>query len=231
MFVHCNFFFSFKKKMVTLILMNEFQLQFCKKYIQKIKDNPIGDVVINTPNGMASNLTFSLIEKKLNKLQYASIYDFAIDFNDFLYDKIDCSEPNSPENFILNDFLEQFQKKIQNAPRNEKEFKASKIKKLSRVTKIIISIMEPKFQDENCEQSNGLPQMKSSLSFSSLIKQPELDELQKKIDQITDENVLIKVYQILRENIPDLQFGSEVTIDKTQINHKCLKSLKSLLLQ
>ena len=88
-------------------------------------------------------------------------------------------------------------------------------------------MMEPKYQLEKNEE---IPQMKSTSSFSSLIKQSELEELQKKIDQITDEKVLIKVYQILRENIPDFQFKTDVVIDKTQINQKCLRSLKSLLL-
>lgn len=208
--------------------MNDIQLEFCTKYLQKIKDSPFKDVVISSPSAN-NGLTFALIEEKLSNTQYSTIYDFAIDFNNFLYDKIDVCEINSPEYYILNDFLEQFQRKIQNAPRNEKELKAKKIRKLCNIIKIIIGMMEPKFQEEK-NQNEELPQMKSTSSFSSLIKQSELDELQKKIDQITDEKILIKVYQILRENIPDFQFETDVTIDKTQINQKCLRSLKSLLL-
>lgn len=209
--------------------MNDIQLEFCTKYLQKIKDSPFRDVVINLPTETKSNITFDLIEEKLNQMKYVSLYDFAIDFNNFLYDKLDASEPNSPEYYILNDFLEQFQKKVQNAPRNKNEYKAKKIRKLCKIVNIIIRMMEPKFQDEK-DIKEDIPQMRSTSSFSSLIKQSELDELQKKIDQITDEKILIKVYQILRENIPDFQFKTDVTIDKTQINQKCLRSLKSLLL-
>lgn len=206
--------------------MNEFHTNFCHKCLAKIRNSPIGYFIIDPTNEIQKNLTFSDIENKLSAGRYVTIYDFSIDMNNMMYDEIDSSQQNSPEYFIRTDFLQQFQKRIMKAPKTENDLKAQKIKKLAKRLKTIINIMSNNRNPIETEAS----QSKHPSSFSSLIKQSEIDELQNKIDEITDENVLIKVYHILSENIPYLQLDSEVVIDKNQINQKCLKSLKALLL-
>ena len=207
--------------------MNDFNLSICQKIIKKIKTEPLYECILNPPDDFSGMVLFSMVEEKLFTLQYVTIYDFEVDFNSYLFDLIDFYDEGSPEKFVVTDFLKSFQYKIFKAPKNETDIEAKKIKKLLNVIHDIISIMETHLKTDlgNKEIQKRSP----SSSFSSLIKQEEFEDLQKKINQIQSPEIQWKIVKILMENIPNLEFNNTLEIDKSMINHKCWKSLKSFI--
>lgn len=154
--------------------MNSFLLEQCQKFMKKLYNKPIANMLKENWTDLSGRLTLDKINEKLNSNVYASLFDFYLDIRLLLEQRDPQNQENAVINIILEDLTQWVTYKFHNMPRTPEELEYIKIHKLAQKVNMIFGAMIIKVDNSNDASSissniNGSPNLNAtSPSLSGL---------------------------------------------------------------
>lgn len=157
--------------------MDDFLLEQCQKFMKKLYNKPIANMLKKNWTDLSGVLTLDRINEKLNSNVYASLFDFFIDLRLLLEQRDPQNQENSVINIVLEDLTQWVTYKFHNMPRSPEELEYIKTHKLAQKVNMIFGAMivkvdnssmnnfaDPSYTGSNINQSPSLTSTSSSLS-------------------------------------------------------------------
>ncbi|OHT03527.1 hypothetical protein TRFO_29081 [Tritrichomonas foetus] len=204
------------------------QLDYCKMIMNLLKVQPGNNLFLNPPAEFAYEPTFQTIEEKLYTFQFQTYLDFYIDLSFFFFELSDFYESDIPKQRQIAYFQLKLRKKIMHAPKTSENMNYYQFKKLYITLKDLIYITGHTLKLNSNNQTDKEISRSNSSNFASFIKDEEVEEMQRRIDQ-SSPDISFKIYRIIRQYMPDMvEIPEHMEISKSNLNSKIWRALKKL---
>jgi len=207
--------------------MNSFQYNKLSSYFSRFQTKPEARILVRFIEEESYPVTFEIIETNIVNHLYITLFDFALDIRGLILSaqKYYSKNPNAMK--VLEDLSYQFEEKLGKFPRSESEEANYKLEKSLKKFSLIRRAMS---MSAYTPQNQKLPTPKVSIPKTAHgPPAPQIQEIQRLINEITDVGVLAEVARILKKHIPDFQIQENTTIDAKLISMKCIEELRFVL--
>ena len=207
--------------------MEEFTLSQVKNLFQKFSEKPLARILTKFSQENPDSLSLEEIHEKLNKNLYASPFDFTIDMRDLLLQAQKFFSDNKNAYLVIEDLTQYFETQIGSLPLTKKEEVRQRLQAcLSKYTKVRRAMALSAFTPG---QQKAAPQKTSVSKSIHGPPAPLIQEIQRKLNEVTDVETLAEVCRILKMHIPNFELQETMTIDTKNLSTKCIEDLRRAL--
>lgn len=204
--------------------MKQEEINWCLQIHEKIKAKKAYSHVLKPDLKIGYGRSLNEIDEFLKQNKYLTIFDWSLDVNTLIEDLIEYYNEQKTLLLICYDLGHWFEKRLTKRAVTPEEITHKKVKK---TTEKIVLISET--YDNFSRMLAGEKFNTKKSSHKKRINLEDVATIQKSLEELTDENLLVGVMRILKKWIPDINIQENTSIDVMKMPRQCINELKILL--
>ncbi|EAY08413.1 hypothetical protein TVAG_354720 [Trichomonas vaginalis G3] len=207
--------------------MKQEEIDWCLKIHEKIKAKKVYSHVAKPDLKIGYSRSLNEIEEFLKNNKYLTIFDWSLDVNTLIADLAEYYSAQKNLLLICHDLESWFEKRLIKRAVTKPEVVEKNIRKCAEKI-VIIGEAYDNFS-RMLAGEKFFTKKGSNSSHKRRVNSEEASSIQKSLDELKDENVLLGVMRILKKWMPDLDIQENTTIDIMKMPKQCFEELKILL--
>jgi hypothetical protein len=207
--------------------MEDFQQQWCRNVMLRLSRGSLNQLISDPPDDFHCTITIPEITDKLHSGAYISVLDWALDVSYLLHDLIDAYDDSAARSASVRTTLQWFEARLLSYPRAPDDEQRRQFGKTSKGIADVLLVLRAALDAQQPPEPTR-PHA-ARMPPPCVIQDAEFETLRRRIGDLDDPEVLLRIYALLRETMPELEISDTTVIERSMISRKCLKSLKHIL--
>ena len=207
------------------------EIEWCSAIHEKIKQSVTYRHVFRPDLAIASARSMNEIEDLLHQGKYLTIFDWSLDINMLVEELVEYYSGQRYLMLIACDFSAWFEKRLMKKAVTKEEIAEKTRRKGAEKIRLVAETYDNFTKMLAGDKSIFSEGRKKSGQHSNKkkVSPEELQAMQKAINEIKDDSVLLGVMRILKKWMPDTEIAEDTVVDVTKLPKQCVSELMVLL--